>query len=270
MNLKRFLLAGLRVVSALWAIAFALLYFSQEQLIFPGTKLPENFTFHFNIPFEERTVLVDGQRIHSLLFHPKNSKGRVLYFHGNAGDLQSWGEAGQELAQRISMDVWMPDYPGYGKSEGSITSESQLHRLGAAFFEATQRFRSSSSKLIIFGRSIGTGIAVKLASENPVSALILETPYLSLQEVASEKAPWAPLFLLKYTFRSDQWIQQVRSPVMILHGDQDEVIPFHQGRDLSTIATGSTFVPIPRGHHNDLSVFPRYWSSLDRFISKLN
>jgi uncharacterized protein len=196
-----------------------------------------------------------------------DAKGLILYFHGNGDDLQSWGLAGQELAERTAMNVWMFDYPGYGKSEGTISSEQQLHKISATFFEAAQQLAGGSDRIVLYGRSIGTGLAVKLASEYKVAALILESPYLSLQEVVSHQFMWVPSLLLKYSLRSDQWMPRVHSPAMILHGDRDEVIPFAQGKELATLSPSITFVPIEGGHHSDLSIYPQYWQAIEQFLA---
>lgn len=266
---KSLLFAFTRLAIALSAVTFLLLYFCQEYLIFPGTRLANEFTFHFQIPFVEKFINVDGLKIHSLLFEPPESSGLILYFHGNGGSLNGWGDAAAELAEREHMQVWILDYPGYGKSDGKIVSEVQLHRIAQTFLEAAQSLNGQSSNIVLYGRSIGTGLAVKLAAEHQVRGLILESPYLSLESLAEKSLTWAPLFLLKYKFHSDQWLPQVGCPILILHGDEDEVIPFQQGHQLSQLSNNSKFVQISGGHHNDLSRFPKYWESLDDFVSSL-
>jgi fermentation-respiration switch protein FrsA (DUF1100 family) len=87
--------------------------------------------------------------------------------------------------------------------------------------------------------------------------------------MAEERFPWAPVFLLKYTFRSDLWMPKVNCPVLIVQGEQDEVIPFSQGKKLAGITKFVTFVGIRDGHHNDLSDFDEYWVALKRFLSRL-
>ena len=82
--------------------------------------------------FEERDLTVDGLQIHSLLFRPPEARGVILFFHGNAGSLEGWGDAAEELAERMKWNVWIVDYPGFGKSEGEIVSEDQLHRMAGA------------------------------------------------------------------------------------------------------------------------------------------
>jgi len=251
------------------AILLGALYFAQEYLIFPGAKLPSDFTFRFGLEFEERLLDFEGQRIDSLLFHPANSKGLILYFHGNAGNLEGWGQVGQQLAEKTHMSVWIMDYPGYGKSEGRISSEGKLHRLAEAFFAAAEKLSGGGEHLIVYGRSVGTGLASRLASEHRVGALILESPFFSLSSVVADKMSWVPSFLLRYKFRSDLWLPKVQSPVLMIHGDNDEIIPVSQGRDLAALQPSTVFVTVAGGHHNDLPEYPAYWDAIDSFLRTL-
>lgn len=259
--------AFFRVAFALYVIIGFLLFFAQERLIFMPSRLPLDFKFRFRSVPEERRLEVDGLKIHSLLFKVPDAKGLILYFHGNAGDLSGWGEIAEEIAERTSRNVWIVDYPGYGLSEGKVTSEKQLHDVAATFFREAASLAGGREKVILYGRSIGTGLATKVASENKVQAVILESPYLNLRSVAGEKVPWAPLFLLKYRFQSDEWISQVTAPVLIVHGEIDEVIPVTQGEALSKLAKDVKFEVVPNAHHNDLSVYPDYWSALEDFLA---
>jgi uncharacterized protein len=265
-----FAFASLRIVIAIYLVILVLLFFCQERLIFFPSRLAAEFQFQFKLPVEEKFLEVVGSKIHSLLFRVPSSRGLILYFHGNADNLASWGEVAEELADKTSMSVWIIDYPGYGKSEGQVSSEAQLHSIAAAFMDAAKVMEATTGKIVVYGRSIGSGLAVKLASEYKPAALILESPYYSLQDIAETRFPWAPLFLLKYKFHSDLWMPNVSCPVLIIHGEQDEVIPFSQGKRLAELNKQKTFVSIRGGHHNDLAQFYEYWSSIKKFISVLS
>lgn len=260
----------LRIAAGVYVLVLAILLFAQERLIFFPSSLPSDFNFQLRHPVEEKLLEVDGIKIHSLLFQVEEAKGLMLYFHGNAGSMETWGEVAQQIAFETKMSVWIIDYPGFGKSEGRISSEDQLHKIAATFMEAAIALEGKASQIVIYGRSIGSGIAVKLAAEYKPGALILESPYYSLENLAQEVYPWAPLFLLKYKFRSDLLLPRITCPVLVVHGEQDEVIPFLQGKKLAELATDKTFTAIPQGHHNDLSSFPEYWDSLKAFLSYWN
>jgi uncharacterized protein len=125
------------------------------------------------------------------------------------------------------------------------------------------------ARMIVYGRSIGTGIAVKLAAESKPAALILESPYLNVPSLAASIAPWAPIFLLKYKFKSDEQIAKVDCPILIFHGVQDHVIPIVHSRALVRLSGHATLVEIPGGGHNDLGASQVYWSALEAFAKRI-
>lgn len=274
LNFKSLLWAAVRIAVALYLLVLVLLLVWQERLIFAPEVLPSDFEYKFSLPFDQRWIESGGLRADSLLFRRAGAPGTILYFHGNAGSLNGWGHVAAELAERTGWNVWILDYPGYGRSEGRISSEKQLHDLAAAFYRVARAEMGANANLAIFGRSIGSGVAVHLASElsggaDQPSALILESPYMSVAAVAHELFPWVPGFLLRYTLHSDEWIPKVFAPVLILHGDQDEIIPFAQGLELAKrVHGGAKFVEVKGGHHNDLSDFPAYWNALLDFFGK--
>ncbi|WP_413294098.1 alpha/beta hydrolase [Bdellovibrio sp. HCB185ZH] len=245
----------------------ALVFFKQEKLIFFPSPIPDDFKFPFNISFEEIFIESGEDRVHSLLLKTAQPRGVIVYFHGNAGSLEGWGEVGQALSEQTGFDVWMIDYPGYGKSSGKISSQAQLLRIAeATLSKAKERYQTGD--IILFGRSLGSGLAVFLGSDPRVKALILETPYLSLTAMAKNRFPLLPAFLMKYPMQSSEWITKVSVPILILHGNEDEVIPFTQGKELSEISKKAQFVEINRGHHNDLEEFPKFWNSIKGFLNQ--
>jgi pimeloyl-ACP methyl ester carboxylesterase len=252
---------------------FLILFFVQERLIFLPEPLSPDYRFDFRSKFEERFVDSDGLKIDSLLFTSPGAKSLLLFFHGNAGSLSSWGDIATEFVRQTQADVWIMDYPGYGKSEGKISSEAQLHRLAKAFYvQAAKEAATKNQKLVIYGRSIGSGIAARVASENPVGGLILETPYYSLASLAQNLLPWVPGFLIRYQLPLHSWLSSVRAPILILHGDRDTTIPIAQSKRLATEnlahAQGFEFRIFPGLGHNDLSTSSEYWESIKTFLAK--
>jgi pimeloyl-ACP methyl ester carboxylesterase len=264
---KAMIFSLISISLAALALLFIALFLVQERLIFYPEKLPLDFQFRFTGPFAERWIDVDGIKLSSLLFKATEPKGVILFFHGNAGSLAGWGEVGAELAERAHWDAWVIDYPGYGKSEGRITSEEQLHGVADALWSAARR-EYGTAPIVAFGRSIGTGLAAELASRHEVAGLVLESPYLSLAALATQAFPWAPPFILRYRLRSDLWLAKARCPVLIFHGTSDEVIPFSQGKALAAVKPEAEFVPIEGGRHNDLGSYASYWQSLLRWLAE--
>jgi pimeloyl-ACP methyl ester carboxylesterase len=263
--IKSMLTITLILVIGSYLLICGLIYFKQERLIFFPETLAADFRFSFPAPFEEVTWQVDGASLHALHFKAEQPKGVVLYLHGNAGSLQSWGSvAAPFLAQHY--DVLMPDYRGYGKSTGTIADESTLLAdAGIAYSYLLQHY--PDQQILIYGRSLGTGPAVYLAKEHHPRLLILETPYYSLRELASAHMPWAPRFLLKYPLRTDRWIGAVRCPIYLFHGTDDELIPYAASQRLTElIQTKHQLITIPGGTHNTLAASPLYHQRLREIL----
>ncbi|WP_158320233.1 alpha/beta hydrolase [Bdellovibrio bacteriovorus] len=250
-----------RVVAISYLGIVFLLYFFQERFIFFPKVLSADYKFQFAGDFQEKILTVGDTQVHSLLFKVPAPNGMILYFHGNAGAMDSWGEVALELSQKSGYNVWMVDYPGFGKSTGSVRSQQQLLDVAQAFVNEARR-EGPEQRLFIYGRSVGSGIAVKTAAENKVDGLILETPYTSLFEMAKLRFSWFPQILLKYSMPSSQWIQNVNAPILIVHGDADQVIPAEMGYKLSQASNRSTYVLIPGGNHNNLSEYGAYWDAV--------
>ncbi|RDY61615.1 alpha/beta hydrolase [Flagellimonas nanhaiensis] len=258
-KLKRLVLYGL----ILLALITTMLYLLQERLIFLPTKLPQDYAYTFNVEFEELFLETsDGARLNALHFYADNPKGLILYFHGNAGDLSRWGEIVSRFTD-FNYDVLVMDYRTYGKSTGKI-SEKVLYDDAKLFYEHALK-NYDESELIIYGRSLGTGIATNLASTSSPKMLVLETPFYSLMDVASERFPYLPTkHFLKYKIPSFEHVQDVEVPIYIFHGTEDEVVSYESGRKLFEAIPHSNkrMFTIENGAHNNLSEFDEYWDKL--------
>jgi alpha-beta hydrolase superfamily lysophospholipase len=264
--LKRIALSVLRILFVSYLLILAGLYFFQEKLIFIPEKLDANYKYEFSGHFSERWIQAGSTKLDSVLFKVPEPKGVILYLHGNAGTMAFWGEVASQLSEKTNWDVWMIDFPGFGKSEGTITSEKQLHEMAESFWSEADKEYPNSFK-VIYGRSLGTGLAVKLASDHKGTGLVLESPYFSLADVVTGIYPWVPLALLRYSIHSDEWIKNVTGPILAFHGTRDEVIAFNGGKRLSALVPQATFVEIPGGHHNDIGRSPLYWKVLEHWLS---
>lgn len=244
-------------------------YFKQENMIFAPEALPADFKFTFQERFEELNWPVDGAQINALHFRAAKSKGIVLYFHGNAGSLKSWGDVAQDFTRR-GYDIVIPDYRGFGKSTGRIESEKMLLQdADTAYAYVKKTF--PETQIILYGRSIGTGIAVHLARTNRPRMVILESPYLSLLDLAARYYSLVPRPLLslmvRYHLRTDLWIADVACPVYLFHGEKDNVIPFTESERLSKlILSEHQLIAVPEGGHNNLEDFRQYREALERIL----
>lgn len=202
-----------------------IVFFYQEKIIFQPEKLVENYSFSFKNDFEEITIHTkDQKKLNSVLFKTQNPNGVIFYLHGNGGSIHGWDEVA-EVYNNMNYDVFILDYRGYGKSEDKINSKDQLFSdVELAYDEVAKRY--PENKIIILGYSVGTGLASKLASQKNAKLLILQAPYFSMEDEMDQKFSFLPKFLLKYNFETNKYLRTVKSPVIIFHGDKDEIINY--------------------------------------------
>jgi fermentation-respiration switch protein FrsA (DUF1100 family) len=242
-----------------------------ERILFQPTKLDASYPFQFNRAFEEINLNPEKDvLINALYFKINNPKGVILYFHGNRDNLQRWGKIASDVGSYFDYDVFIMDYRGYGKSIGT-RDEDALNR-DALFCYNYVKTNYAPKEIIIYGRSLGTGIASCLASEIKADKLILETPYHSVNDLVRN---YFSLFSienrLSYKLPSYHYLQNVNCPILIFHGTKDEIVPYSSGKKLyeSLVNKNVTFITIPNGKHNNLSDdYKDYWEAMEDFLSK--
>lgn len=247
-----------------------LLYFLlQERFLFVASPLQLKYTFELASEFEEIFLeSTDGGNIHALLIRSRESRGLILYFHGNTGNMQRWARVAEELTT-YDHDVLVVDYRGFGKSLGRRTQQTLYDDAQRIYKHALEL--CPESKLVVYGRSLGSGLAVKVASDNNPSKLVLETPYANMIDVAFYHFPFLPIrYLLRFPFRSDKYIGKVKCPITIFHGTRDRMVPYKSGLKLyEMIAEGvdHNMITIPRGRHSNLSEFPLFREKMSDYLS---
>ena len=238
------------------------IYFLQDIFIFKPEKLPQDFKFRYDIPFTELNFDVsEGVRINGLHFFRENPKGLILYFHGNTRSIKGWAKYARDM-YRYHYDVVLVDYRGFGKSTGKRNETQMLDDM--QFVYSTLARQYSENHLIVYGRSLGSGFAAKVASDNNPRYLILDAPYYSFLKVIERFFPILPIrFVLRYQLRTDKWIPKVRCPVYILHGTRDWLIPIkHSERLQKLLPRKITLIRIHGGGHNNLAKFAEYHNFL--------
>lgn len=206
----------------LYALVCLVLYFQQERIIFNPTTLEASFQFWEG---EEVYVPVEDQvRLHALWLKQPDTRGVVLYWHGNRGSNRRCLRQAENLAG-LGYDVFMPDYRGYGKSDGHISSEKQLFADAQEVYDWLKK-HYSENQIIVLGYSLGSGVATYLATMNQPQHLCLVAPYRSMVEMKNLILPIVPSFLVKYPLRNDRRLAEVKVPVTLFHGTRDELIPF--------------------------------------------
>ena len=255
------------ILISIYIAICGILYFMQEKLIFFPEKLKKEYQFTFNHDFEELNFkMEDNVILNGLLFRADSSKGLIFYLHGNAGALNSWGEIAETYIS-LNYDVFMLDYRGYGKSEGAINSQNQIYNdIQTVYDELKSKY--DESKIIVLGYSIGSGLATMLASTNHPRLLILQAPYFSLTDMLKHNFRIIPTFILKYKFETNKYIKDCKMPIVLFHGDRDEVIYYGSSVKLQKLLKKTdTLITLKRHGHNGMSENPEYLSELERILS---
>lgn len=256
----------------LYASALGWLWLKQEKLLFAPTALPSDYPLASARDLHEVTIEVTGARLSALHLRLPNPKGVVFFLHGNGGSLENWF-VNPEFYRRANYDLFMVDYRGYGKSTGQIESEAQL-RADVYAAWATVAPQYAGRKVVVYGRSLGSGLAAGLAAElgkaqRHPDLTVLVSPYTSMAALAGDHYPWVPQILLRYPMRTDQVIGQIRSPLLLIHGTRDALIAPRHSDALTSLAPHATLLQIKGAAHNDLQNFDTYLDAYANALAKL-
>lgn len=233
----------------IYVVIVSYVYFNQVGMVFQSAALSQDYQFEYQQKFEELNIKsFDGVNLNGLLFKTEKSKGLVFYLHGNAGTLETWGKIAKTYTS-LGYDIFILDYRSFGKSEGAIENEEQLNKDISIVYKTLIK-RYPENKIIIAGYSIGSGLAVILASENKPKALILQSPYYSFTELSSTKVPFFPDFMKKFHLETYKYLPKINAPIYIFHGMEDELIPFKNSIRLSKeFKSNGHFYPLKdQGH----------------------
>lgn len=258
-------------IVSLYIIVSVILYYVQDFFLFKPEKLSKDFQFYYeNQETEEYNLETrDGAVLNGLLFKPKgNSKGLVLYLKGNSKSIKGWGKFAVDFT-RHNYSVLMVDYRGFGKSTGKRSQKAIKRDLQVIYNKIRERV--SERRIIVYGRSLGSGFAAKLASMNDPKMLILDAPYYSLKKVTARYMPFMPLsILMKYPLPTYKWLKYVQCPIHIIHGTHDKLIPFKTSVKLSQIKPKITrLYTVIGGGHKNLNNFESYHKMLGEIINSV-
>lgn len=249
------LLKWLLVAAVIYGGLLALLYVSQRKLMyFPDPQRTPAAAAGFAQAEEITLSTEDGERILAWHVPAAGAKPFVLYFHGNGGALNLRAERFRRLTAD-GTGLLGVSYRGYGGSTGSPSERGFLADAAAAY--AFARGRYAPERLVVWGESLGTGVAVALAAEQPVGRVLLESPFASAVEIAAKVYPFVPVrWLMRDPFRSDLRIGKVTAPTLVIHGDHDTVVPIASGERLyDMIKAPKRFIRLPQAGHNDHDSF---------------
>lgn len=249
------------IILGLLAIGNFFTYVIQDLFIFRPIKLEKDYEFDFPVPFDELTLHSPGNgQINAVWFHNEGEKRPVvLYTHGNSGNLATWADELCEYFDDLGYDLFMWDFRGFGKSKGMRT-EAHFYSDAIHMYEFVRQFYEPKD-IVIYGRSMGTGVSSMLAAEVEARVCILETPYHSIPSLFKSYYPFLPLFLFrfKYNFYSNEWVQEAHCDIYVFQGTRDTVVPYRCAIKLKPLLKDpSKFVVISGGKHSNLEGYDEY------------
>jgi pimeloyl-ACP methyl ester carboxylesterase len=257
------------IIVLIYALIGIVYYHAQERILFRGVAVASDFDYGFSIPSQEMMIRHHpGADLHITKFPVSSGiarKGVVIYLHGNRRNV-SWYADRVPFFTARGYEVWMPDYPGFGKSTGSL-EESLLYEYAKQTY-LMARAASAPDSIWVYGRSMGTGVAAWLVSKVVVKGLVLETPYRSIPSLVSTWMPiWPTQRLSKFLLPVEEYLSGVAVPVTLLHGTKDRVIPISHAEGLqSVLKPGDRFVSIAGAGHNDLPAYDLYIRVMDSLL----
>ncbi len=265
---KKKIVAWTKIIIITYCSIGIILFYLQDIFIFLPEKLETGHVFKFDFPFEEVSVPVNREDTISLLkFLPDGNdrKGVVIYYHGNKKNVEHYA-VHSKIFTKNGYEVWMPDYPGYGKSRGVRTEQKLYNQAMIIRNMAAGKFSADST--IVYGRSLGSGIAAYVASMSHCKHLVLETPYYSIPALLNSFTYIYPAsYMSKYNIPTGKYLLDVEEPVSVFHGRNDWIIPYRCAAMLKKcLKAGDEFVTIDDGSHNNLATKELYRQKIEAIL----
>jgi uncharacterized protein len=256
-------------LGALYLIVLAGMYFGQRRLLyFPDPTRTAPQTIGLQGVTERIIDTQDGQKIIAWHGPAKPGQPTLLYFHGNGGSLVGRSRLMAKYLAR-GRGILMMSYRGYSGSSGTPTEADNIADAKLAY-EVLARDGVKPADIIFYGESLGTGVAVQVARDKPAAGIILDSPYTAVVDRAAELYPWIPVRLLAQDrYESRRHIPELQTPLLILHGEADQVIPVAMGRQLFALAREpKEIVTIPGAGHNNHDLFGSF-EAINSWIDRL-
>jgi len=241
-----------------------LIYVFQEKFIFFPVKLNESSFYLKEYRKNEITIAHHNINLHGWLLNPGNSN-LIIYFGGNAEEVS--GNL-REFKELENYSVLLLNYRGYGKSQG-VPGQDQLYSDALFVYDyMANNFNQKFNKIIVFGRSLGTSVALYVANKRQVHGAILVTPFASIRDLAKKHYPYLPVkWLLKHPFDSIKLINKKNIPTLVLIAENDEIVPFKSTtRLIDRLGDSCRSVLIKNATHNDIQFYPLYWGEIKDFL----
>lgn len=262
----------LLALGAVYAGAIGWLYFRQERLLFEPDPLKPDEPICNDCDSREYLVDVPGAQLSVAHLQCAKPRGVFFFLHGNSGNLKKWFVE-LDAFRQANFDVVMFDYRGFGKSTGQIESEDQLRADVRAVWDHVAPLYQDK-RVVISGQSLGTGLAAGLAAQlcsegRSPDLTLLVSPYSSMRALASELYPWVPVQVLRYPLHTLEHAAKLLGPVMLIHGERDELIPIHHSEKLCSAMRSAQLLRVTGAGHSDVHQFPSVRKALASALGRL-
>lgn len=235
-----------------------------------ATFAEENFTpAELGLPYEDVTIKTgDNLQLSAWYFPAPDPTHLIMYCHGNAGDIRDWSHAMPPFLE-MGCSMLLFDYRGYGKSQGK-PSESGLYLDGESVWGwVEEKAEEEGLTAVILGKSLGSAVALHVATQTPPCSLILDSAFTSMREIALTVTPWLPDAMVPELYESLKVVPKLTCSTLVLHGRNDSLVPLAHGQELYTTMTcPKTLTIIDRADHNNLSNTPEYYAAIQAFLHK--
>ncbi|RMH17300.1 MAG: alpha/beta hydrolase [Acidobacteria bacterium] len=244
----------------------------QDRIMFLPTRYPTGIwdPSPYGLEVEDHFFeAADGTRLHGWWIPHARARGTLLYCHGNSGSVADRIGIFRQL-RRLKVQIFAFDYRGYGRSEGEPTEAGVCDDARAAFDHLTATVGIDPQKVIFFGHSLGGAVAIDLALHRPAVALVAQSSFTDMRDMASHLFAGSPIRLMaRNAFRSIEKVGQLTLPKLFIHGTEDGTVPFEMGQRLfAAAAEPKQWYAVPHAGHNDVHRFGgfRYYRTLSRFL----
>jgi len=266
MTLRKKIFRVLRIALLVYAIVGIIIYYFQDKIFYHPVKLAATHKYTFEQAYREVNIPYNKtSNINIIQFNTHGQpKGVVLYFHGNRENIAHYQQYAGNFT-RYGYEVWMIDYPGFGKSTG-VFSEQMIYDWSLVFYKLA-RASYQPSQIVIYGKSLGSGFAAQLASVRDCRNLLLETPYYSLPSLLQHYLPVYPSSILKMQVPTGEYLKNVTAPIIIFQGTGDwTVAPGNSEKLKPSLKPNDKVIMISGGEHNNLPTYPIYGEEIKKLL----
>ena len=265
-RIKKGILTTIIVYLSIYIVTVIFFIFTQEKFFFHPEKLQKDYKYNFPGKYEELNILAaDDSVLNGIIFKADTAKGLIFFLHGNSRSLREFIEISKYYTD-LKYDLFVLDYRGFGNSEGTIENEAQLSSdIQIAYDKLKSRY--DEKNIIIYGYSLGSGLAAKLASVNNPGLLILQAPYYSWTDLFKHACPVIPTFLVKYKIETYKFIRDCKMPIIIFHGDKDKTVYYGSSVKLMKLTKpGDKLITISGWGHTAITRNQQYIKELGKVL----